>query len=162
MFVCLLDLQFRSRFLCAFYMFGSVRFRFGKQNFDWLVLFGSGRTVKHCFGRSLISRINWCKGHWCGSTYMVVRLSDVSSKTGYKCILCILACFRAYVGQPESHIGWATSMPFTLIHPTYPRTNLWNFWEKYWELGELKNSFFWVGHFYFFCFIPMKISQFLG
>ena len=27
-----------------------------------------------------VSRINWCKGHWCGSTYMVVRLSDVSSK----------------------------------------------------------------------------------
>ena len=53
MFVCLLDLWFRSRFLCAFYMFGSVRFRFGKQNFDWLVRFGSGRTVKHCFGRSL-------------------------------------------------------------------------------------------------------------
>ena len=34
-------------------MFGSVQFRFGKQNFDWLVLFGSGRTVKHCFGWSL-------------------------------------------------------------------------------------------------------------
>ena len=43
----------RSRFLCSFYMFGSVRFRFGKQNFDWLVLFGSCRTVKHRFGRSL-------------------------------------------------------------------------------------------------------------
>ena len=38
--VCLLDLHFRSRFLCAFYMFGSVRFQFGKQNFDWLVRFG--------------------------------------------------------------------------------------------------------------------------
>ena len=34
-------------------MFGSVRFRFGKQNFNWLVWFGSGWTVKHCFGRSL-------------------------------------------------------------------------------------------------------------
>ena len=54
LFVCLLDIQFMSRFLCAFYMFGSVRFRFGKQNFDWLVLFGLGRTVKHCFGRSLL------------------------------------------------------------------------------------------------------------
>ena len=42
MFICLLDLQLRSRFLCTFYMFGSVRFWFGKQNFDWLVLFGSG------------------------------------------------------------------------------------------------------------------------
>ena len=48
------DLQFRSRFLCAFYMFGSVRFWFGKQNFDWLALFGSGSRVQHCFGRSLV------------------------------------------------------------------------------------------------------------
>ena len=31
--VCLLDLQFGSRFLCPFYMSGSVRFQFGKQNF---------------------------------------------------------------------------------------------------------------------------------
>ena len=29
-----------------------------------------------------VCRINWCKGHWYGLTYMVVRLSDVSSKTG--------------------------------------------------------------------------------
>ena len=57
MLVWLLDLQFRSRFLCAFYMFDSVRFRFGKQNFDWLVRFGLGRMVKHCFGRSLIWRV---------------------------------------------------------------------------------------------------------
>ena len=34
-------------------MFDLVRFRFGKQSFDLLVLFGSGRTVKHCFSRSL-------------------------------------------------------------------------------------------------------------
>jgi hypothetical protein len=27
-----------------------------------------------------ISRIDWCEGHWCGSTSMVVRLSDISSK----------------------------------------------------------------------------------
>ena len=40
-------------FFCTFYMFGSVRFWFGKQNFSWLVLFGSGRTVKHCFSRSI-------------------------------------------------------------------------------------------------------------
>jgi len=52
--VCLLDLWFRSRFLSAFQMFGSVRFRFGKLNFNWLVQFGSGRTLKHWFGRSLL------------------------------------------------------------------------------------------------------------
>ena len=26
------------------------------------------------------------QGHWCGSTYMVMRLSDISSKTGKKCM----------------------------------------------------------------------------
>ena len=28
-----------------------------------------------------VSRIDWCEGYWCGPTYMVVRLSDISSKT---------------------------------------------------------------------------------
>ena len=27
-----------------------------------------------------VSRIEWCEGHWCSSMYMVVRLSDISSK----------------------------------------------------------------------------------
>ena len=43
---------------------------------------------------SLVSRIDWCKGHWCESTYMVVRLSNVSSKTGKKCIFWI--CFSNF------------------------------------------------------------------
>ena len=29
-----------------------------------------------------VSRIDWREGHQCGSTYMVVRLSDLSSKKG--------------------------------------------------------------------------------
>ena len=29
-----------------------------------------------------VCRINWCKGHQCGSTYMVAWLSDISSKKG--------------------------------------------------------------------------------
>ena len=29
----------------------------------------------------LVSRIDWCKRHWCGSTYMAMRLSNISSKT---------------------------------------------------------------------------------
>ena len=31
---------------------------------------------------SWVSRTDWCKEPWCGSTYMVERLSDVSLKTG--------------------------------------------------------------------------------
>ena len=33
-----------------------------------------------------VSRIEWCEGHWCGSTYMAVRPSDISSKTVKKWI----------------------------------------------------------------------------
>ena len=36
-----------------------------------------------------VSRIDCYKGHWCGSTYMVVRLSNISSKTDKKCFLCV-------------------------------------------------------------------------
>ena len=38
-----------------------------------------------------VTRIDWCKGHWCGSTYMAMRLSDISSKRvpGKKCIFCV-------------------------------------------------------------------------
>ena len=28
-----------------------------------------------------VSRIEWCEGHWFGSTYMAVRLSDIRAKT---------------------------------------------------------------------------------
>ena len=37
------------------------------------------------------------------------------------------AYFRAYVGQPHGHIGWAKWMPFASFNPTNPRTNPWNF-----------------------------------
>ena len=38
-----------------------------------------------------VSRIEWCEGHWCSSTYMAVRLSDKSSKTAKKSWKCITA-----------------------------------------------------------------------
>ena len=40
-----------------------------------------------------VSRIDWCEGHQCDSTYMVVRLLDISSKTGKKCIFCVFRPF---------------------------------------------------------------------
>ena len=74
-------------------------------------------------------------------------------------------CFWAYVGQPHSHIHWATSMPFTAINSTNPRTNPWNFHEKIlriggagkWEFFEAAilnflSRPFWI----FFCFISVK------
>jgi hypothetical protein len=40
-----------------------------------------------------VSRIDWCEGHWCGSTYMVMRASDISSKAGKKWIYCVFGPF---------------------------------------------------------------------
>ena len=40
-----------------------------------------------------VSRMNWCKEHQCGSTYMVVRLSDITSKKGRKPKWCIFYPF---------------------------------------------------------------------
>ena len=79
-----------------------------------------------------VSRIDWCEGHWFGSTYMVVRLSDISSKTDKKCVFCV---FRLFVGQPHDHISWDISMPFASINSTYPRTNPWNFCKKILRIG---------------------------
>ena len=90
------------------------------------------------------SRINWCKGCWCGSTYMnrrgaVQRKLKNSLKTQK---MHFFACFWAYVGQPHNHIGWVTSMPFASINPTHPRTNPRNFHEKILRIGEaLKMTF---------------------
>ena len=50
-----------------------------------------------------VDRIDWWKLHKCGSTYMVERLSHVSSKTGKNAFLCV---FRLFL---SSH--WTASQP---------------------------------------------------
>ena len=56
----------------------------------WIVFFKMDNLKKLRFQKfsariswigPLISRIDWCKGHWCGSFYMVARLSGISSIT---------------------------------------------------------------------------------
>ena len=47
-----------------------------------------------------------------------------------------LGPFRAYVGQPQGHIGWAISMGFASFNPINPRTNPWNFREKFLRIGD--------------------------
>ena len=37
--------------------------------------------------------------------FFFMRLSDISSKTGRKCIFCVLGHFWAYVGQLHGHLG---------------------------------------------------------
>ena len=62
-----------------------------------------------------VSRIDWCEGHWCGSTYMAVRLSDISSKTGKKCIFCV---FRPFLSLCRT-----ASRPYRLSHIAALRIN---------------------------------------
>ena len=79
-----------------------------KKIFFWKIKFQNGRLKKRSFSSSAnseyffskiswigpwVSRIDWCEGHWCGSTCMAIRLSDISSKMTYtkKAFFC---CFR--------------------------------------------------------------------
>ena len=56
--------------------------------------FSKSPILKNFFAKisqmgSWVSRIEWCKGHWCSLTYMAVRLSNKSSKTAKKYRKCI-------------------------------------------------------------------------
>ena len=109
----------------------------------------------------LVSRIDWCEGHWCSSTYIVVQKQPKNTKNAF------FACFWAYVQQPQNHIGWATSMTFASISSTNPRTNQLNFQKKILRIGDFEKlsffqssilDFFFKTNIFFF-FIPMKISH---
>ena len=101
--------------------------------------------------------IDWCKEHWCGSTYMVVRLSGVSSKTGKKCIFCVFRlflrlCQTASKPYRFSHINvLCINQSYLLTQGSIP-----DIFEKILRIGGIKKL---ILVFRFFCFIPMKISQ---
>ena len=65
--------------------------------------------------RCWVSRIDCCEGHRCGSTYMAVRLSDISPKTGKKCIFCV---FRPFLSLCRT-----ASRPYRLSHIAALRIN---------------------------------------
>ena len=74
-----------------------------------------------------VSRIEWCKGHWGGLTYVAVRLSNICSKTAKKHQICIFGLFLS--------LCWP-------IHEIFTKNiENWRFW---------KMTFFWVDHFEFF------------
>ena len=124
----------------------------------------------------------WAKGFWWGCHHTVNTRVDslkLQSNNGVKIFLkflknrqkmqknAFLACFRAYIGKPHSHICWATSMPFTSFNPTNPGTNLRNFREKFLRIGDfdkwaffesaILNFFFLI--FFFFASFPWKSAQ---
>ena len=55
--------------------------------------------------------------------------------------------------ETMSDILTAKSMPFASINSTNPRTNLWNFHENFLRIDNFEKLFF------YFCFIPLKISS---
>ena len=65
-----------------------------------------------------ISWIGPCQGHWCSSTYMVKRLSNVSSR---KCCFCVFKLFLP--------LRWTASKPWT---------NQLNFHKKKMRIGDFK------------------------
>ena len=55
-----------------------------------------------------------------------------------------------YVGQPDDHLGWATSMPFTSTYPIHPRTKPLNFGEQILRIGGFEKLSFLRRPFWFF------------
>ena len=80
-----------------------------------------------------------CIGQGCSLTYMVVRLSNKRSKNAF---LVFFALKWPFVGQPDNHIGWATSLAYTWVSSTYPRTISWNFGEKMFRIGGFEKLTF--------------------
>ena len=64
--------------------------------------------------------------------------------------LLFLGCFWAYLGQLLHHVGWAAAMFFASINSTNKEPTHQIFAKKNWELAELENELFLVGHFDFF------------
>ena len=99
-----------------------------------------------------VSRIDWCKGHWCGPTH-IVRLSRVRSKTGKKMhFLGGFACF--------STLHRTTWWPYRLSHInalhinlSYPHKTIpWSSCKKYWEFGGSESLSFFESAIMNFCF----------
>ena len=80
--------------------------------------------------------------------------------------LLFLGCFWAYLGQLLHHVGWAAAMFFASINSTNKEPTHQIFAKKNWELAELENELFLVGHVEFifskkmFCYFPMRYHFF--
>ena len=71
--------------------------------------------VKNSWSGPWVSRIHWCEGHWYGSTYMAVRLSDISSKMAKKHKKCTFGLFLS--------LCRTASRPYRLSHTNALRIN---------------------------------------
>ena len=93
-----------------------------KMRFFWVghFEFQNGRLKKTSFSSSTnsqyffmkiswigpwVCRIDGCEGHWCGSTYMVLRHPTYGLKQPKNTKNAFFACFWAYVRQPHNFLG---------------------------------------------------------
>ena len=70
--------------LWLIFIWDEAKKNFGKKNPKWNWVFQNLQfsIIAKISGMGpWVSRINWCEEHWCSSIYMVVRLSDIRSKT---------------------------------------------------------------------------------
>ena len=97
------------------------------------------------------------KLHWCFSMdifcqcpfiglfeFFIYTVSEGKAKQPKNAFFVFLGCFWAYVRQPHDHISWAELMAFASINPTNPRTNLWNFHEKFLRICDFEKWPFWI------------------
>ena len=92
-----------------------------------------------------VSRIGWCEAHWFGSTYMAVRLSEESSKTGKKCIfLCFLLFFS--LCRTPWRLYTLSHINALCINQSYqPKDQSVKFSQNFFENWRFwKTQFFWV------------------
>ena len=109
-----------------------------------------------------VSRIDWCERHWYGSTYMVVRLSDISSKTGK---ICIFSVFRPFLSlcRTASRLFRLSQINVLRINQFYqPKDQSikfsriffenWRFWKISFVLAAILKFFFSKKNFFFASF----------
>ena len=101
---------------------------------------------------SWVSRIEWCEGHWSGSTYMAVRLSDTSSKMAKKDQKSIFWLFLS--------LCRTASWPHRLSHINALGINLFKLHKDYFLKVSKKSRIVGAGkwHFFVFCFWLLGFS----
>ena len=105
----------------------------------------NGRLKKTSFSSSANSqyffmKISWIvpwgsRIDWCGSTYMVLRLSDIRSKTSKKCIFCV---FRPF----WEHMSDSLTVVKTFQAAT---TNTWKLFDHRFLLQNIFVKISWIG-----------------
>ena len=107
-----------------FKMADSKKLSFSTTNKSWAI------SSKISWIGPWVIRIDWCEGQWCGSTYMVVRMSDVSSKTDKKCIFCGFRLFLSLRPTASSPYRLSHINALCINESSQPKDQSMNFWEK--------------------------------